>query len=202
MRLIRTDVPVAKGGSICYAAGVNDSKLSKPLGRTLRRKEIVSFVFVLHEYPRQAARGIHSHPWLHLTIVCRGLYSRKQGRQSFDYKTGSLTFLQTNESHTDCYVAGSKCLHVVIPSNVEKALTSAFGTQGIVRGISPDLSACASIALQREFRLSRNGHSPTWQQKWVCTRSISAGPFLSISVARLANTSGDSACCEVGSCLR
>jgi AraC family transcriptional regulator len=144
------------GGCICYAARVDDSKLSKPLGRTLRRKEIGSFVFVHHDYPTQAARATHSHPWLHLTLVCRGLYSRKLGRQSFDYKTGSLTFLPTNESHTDCYAAGSKCLHVVIPSNVERALTSAFGTQGIVRGISPDLSACASIALQREFRHTDN----------------------------------------------
>jgi AraC family transcriptional regulator len=130
------------------------------LGRTLQRKEIGSFVFVHHEYPNQAARAAHFHPWLHLTIVCRGLYSRKLRRQTFDYKSGSLTFLQTNESHTDCYAAGSKCLHVVIPSNVEKALTSAFGPQGIVRAISPDLSAYASIALQREFRHTDN-HSPT-----------------------------------------
>jgi AraC family transcriptional regulator len=156
MRLIRTDVPVAKCACICYAARVNDSILNKPLGRSLQRKEIGSFVFVYHDYPSRAARAAHSHPWLHLTIVCRGLYSRKMGQQSFDYKTGSLTLLQTNESHTDCYAAGSKCLHVVIPSNVEKALTSAFGTQGIVRGISPDLSACASIALQREFRHTDN----------------------------------------------
>jgi AraC-like DNA-binding protein len=63
-----------------------------------------------------------------------------------------MSFLQTNESHTDGYAAGSKCLHVVIPSNVEKALTSAFGSRGIVRCIFPDLSARASIALQREFR--------------------------------------------------
>lgn len=142
--------PVAKCGFICYAARVNDS-LNKPLGRPLQRKEIGSFVFVQHDYPTQAARATHSHPWLHLTIVCRGLYSRGLGRQTVDYKSGSLTFLQTNESHTDRYAAGSKCLHVVIPSNVEKALTSAFGAQGNVCGISPDLSACASIALQREF---------------------------------------------------
>ena len=131
---------------------MNDSNLSKPLGRALQRKEIGSFVFVQHDYPSQAARATHSHPWLHLTIVCRGLYSRRLGQQTVDYKTGSLTFLQTDESHTDRYAAGSKCLHVVIPSIMEKALISAFGTQGIVRGISPDLSACASIALQREFR--------------------------------------------------
>jgi len=147
---------VAKRGTICYAARVNDSELNKPLGRTLRRKEIGSFVFVHHDYPSQAARATHWHPWLHLTIVCRGLYTRKLGQQSFDYKTGSLTFLQTNENHSDRYAAGSKCLHVVIPSNMEKTLTSAFGNQGIMRGVSPDLSACASIALQKEFRSTDN----------------------------------------------
>jgi AraC family transcriptional regulator len=227
---------------------VNDSKLSKPLGRTLQRKEIGSFVFVHHDYPSQAARATHSHPWLHLTLVCRGLYSRKLGRQSFDYKTGSLTFLQTDESHTDCYAAGSKCLHVVIPANVEKALTSAFGTQGIVRGISPDLGACASIALQREFRHTDNDSPmvveallldlisrhldilrdrsvarPKWlsvlldylddtfEQEWTLANvaaEVGVHPvylcrtFLSISIARLENTSGNSACCGVGSCLR
>lgn len=151
--------PMAKCRFICYAAHVNDSNLVKPLGRVLQRKEIGSFVFVHHDYPSQAARATHSHPWLHLTIVCRGLYSRRLGQQTVDYKTGSLTFLQTNECHTDRYAAGSKCLHVVIPANVEKALTSAFGTQGIVCGISPDLSACASIALQTEFRQTDNDSS-------------------------------------------
>ena len=135
---------------------MNAGELNKPLGRTLRRKEIGSFVFVHHDYPTQAVRDAHSHAWLHLTIVCRGLYSRKLGRQSFDYNTGSLTFLQTNESHTDRYAAGSRCLHVVIPSKVEKTLTSAFGSQGITRGIPPDLSASSSVALQREFRNADN----------------------------------------------
>ena len=86
----RTDVTLAKSGCICYAARVNDSEFNKPLGKTLRRKEIGSFVFVHHDYPSQAARDTHWHPWLHLMIVCRGLYSRKVGRQSFDYKTGML----------------------------------------------------------------------------------------------------------------
>src|SRR5215471_3356414 len=111
---------MAKRRCIWYAAHVSDGQLSKPLGRTLQRKEIGSFVFVHHDYPSQAARATHSHPWLHLTIVCRGLYSRTLGQQTFDYKAGALTFLQTDESHTDCYAPGSKCLHVVIPRNLEK----------------------------------------------------------------------------------
>ena len=147
---------MVQNGFVCYAAHVNDSNWNKPLGRTLQRKEIGSFVFVQHDYPSQAARATHSHPWLHLTIVCRGLYSRRLRRQSADYKVGSATLLQTNESHTDWYGAGSKCLHIVIPSDLEKELTSAFGAQGIAHGISPDLSACASIALQREFRNTDN----------------------------------------------
>jgi AraC-like DNA-binding protein len=88
-----------------------------------------------------------------------GFVQSKAGAAKLRLQDRLLTFLQTNESHTDCYAAGSKCLHVVIPSNVEKALTSAFGTQGIVRGISPDLSAHASIALQGEFRHT-DTHSP------------------------------------------
>src|SRR5215469_12945938 len=152
----RTHVTVAKSGGVCYAARVNDSELNKPLGRALQRKEIGSFVFVHHDYSSQAARDTHWHPWLHLTIVCRGLYTRKLGQQSFDYKAGSLTLLRTNESHSDRYAAGSKCLHVVIPSSLEKALTSAFGNQGMMRGISPDLGASSSIALQSEFRHTDN----------------------------------------------
>src|SRR5215470_11914669 len=145
-------MPVAKRGSFCYPAAVNASVSDRAVGRTLRRKQIGPFVFVDHDYPSAAAKAAHSHSWLHLTMVCRGLYSRKLGRRNFDYKSGSLSFLPIEASHTDRYAAGSKCLHVVIPGNVEKAMTSALGSQGTARGISPELSASASIALQREFR--------------------------------------------------
>jgi AraC-like DNA-binding protein len=131
---------------------VKGSELNNPLGTVLDRKKIGSFVFVHHAYPELAERANHSHPWLHLTIVHQGYYCRKLGWRSANYKAGSLTFLQTNDSHTDSYAPGSKCLHVVIPSEVEQRLTSDFGTQGAAGEISPRLSVRFSIALQREFR--------------------------------------------------
>ena len=127
-------------------------ELSIPLGTVLDRKMIGSFVFVHHDYPELAERATHSHPWLHLTIVNRGYYRRKLGSRSGNYKAGSSTFLQTNDNHTDSYAPGSKCLHVVIPSEVEQRLTRDFGTQGGTIEIPPSLSVRFSIALQREFR--------------------------------------------------
>jgi AraC family transcriptional regulator len=128
------------------------SEPSNLLGTVLDRKKIGSFVFVHHDYPEPAERANHSHPWLHLTIVSRGYYRRKLGWRSANYKAGSLTFLPTNDSHTDSYAPGSNCLHAVIPSGVEQRLTSDFGTQGVAGEISPSLSIRFSIALQREFR--------------------------------------------------
>jgi len=143
---------LAKCGHIHYLALVRGSELSNPLGRVLDRKKIGSFVFVHHDYPELSERASHSHPWLHLTMVRQGHYSRMLGRRSANYKAGSLTFLQTNDSHTDSYAPGSKCLHVVIPSEVEQRLTCDFGTQGAAGEIPPSLSVRFSIALQREFR--------------------------------------------------
>ena len=128
------------------------SDLTNPLGRALDRKKIGSFIFVSHDYPVLAERAIHSHPWLHLTIVHQGHYRRKLGSRTANYRAGSLTLLQANDSHADSYAPGSKCLHVVIPSDVEQKLTRDFCTQGVADEISPSLSVRFSIALQREFR--------------------------------------------------
>jgi AraC family transcriptional regulator len=127
------------------------AEVSNPLGSVLDRKKIGSFVLVDHHYPKLAERASHSHPWLHVTMVRQGHYCRKLGRRTNNYQAGSLAFLQTNDSHTDSYAPGSKCLHAVIPSEVELRLTRDFSIQG--RGQIPaSLSARFSIALQREFR--------------------------------------------------
>lgn len=125
---------------------------SKPLGHVLQAKKIGPFLFVDHDYPQLAERASHSHPWLHLAIVRQGFYSRKLARRSANYKAGSLSFLQTNEGHTDSYAAGSKCLHVVIPSDVERKLTRVFSPQLTADEIPPSVSARCAVALQREFR--------------------------------------------------
>lgn len=143
---------MVKRGHTCCPASLKSRELSNPLGTVLDRKKIGSFVFVHHDYPALAERETHSHPWLHLTIVHQGYCHRKLGRQSASYKAGSLTFLQTNDSHTDSYAPGSKCLHIVIPSEVEQRLASDFGPQGAAGKIPPSLSARFSVALQREFR--------------------------------------------------
>jgi len=147
-----TIVPVARCGPFCYSAAVSESELSKPLGRTLQRKKIGSFVFVHHDYPKLAKRTSHSHPWLHLTIVRHGFYSRTLGSRNANYEAGSLSFLQTNDTHTDSYAPGSNCLHVVIPSDIEQALTRGLSPQGAADEIAVSLSARSSVALQREFR--------------------------------------------------
>jgi AraC family transcriptional regulator len=49
------------------------------------------------------------------------------------------------------YAAGSKCLHVVIPPNVEHRLTCDFGTHGAAEEIPSSLSIRSSIVLHREF---------------------------------------------------
>jgi len=92
-------------------------------------------------------------------MVREGQYCRRLGQRTDDYEAGSLTFLQTNDSHTDSYAPGSKCLHVVIPSDVEQRLTRDFGIQGTAGQISPSLSARFSVALEREFR-STDSESP------------------------------------------
>jgi len=143
---------LGKSGHICCPASARASGLSNPLGRVLDRKKIGSFVFVNHHYPKLAERASHSHPWLHLTMVRQGHYCLKLGRRTDNYQAGSLAFLQTNDSHTDSYAPGSKCLHVVIPSEVEQRLTCDFGIQGTAGQIPPSLSARFSIALQSEFR--------------------------------------------------
>lgn len=145
--------PLGKSGHIFCPASARARGLNNPLGRVLDRKKIGSFVFVNHHYPKLAERASHSHPWLHLTMVRQGHYCRKLGRRRTDnYQAGSLTFLQTNDSHTDSYAPGSKCLHVVIPSEVEQRVTREFGIPGTAGPIPPSLSARFSIALQSEFR--------------------------------------------------
>jgi len=144
--------PLRKSGYIRCPASARAIGLSNPLGRVLDRKTIGSFVFVNHHYPKLAERASHSHPWLHLTMVRQGHYCRKLGRRTDTYQAGSLAFLQTNDSHTDSYAPRSKCLHVVIPSEVEQRLTRDFGIQGTSGQISPCLSARFSIALLSEFR--------------------------------------------------
>lgn len=150
-------MPLGKSGHIGCPAPAGASGVNKPLGEVLDRKKIGSFVFVNHHYPKLAERASHSHPWLHLTIVRQGSYCRKLGRRTDNYQAGSLTFLQTNDSHTDSYAPGSKCLHVVIPSEVEERLVCDFAVPGPARQIPPSLSARFSIALQSEFKRADSG---------------------------------------------
>lgn len=139
MNVLRTQV-----GS---AAGRDPS----PIGRLLSRKKIGRFVFVHHDYPALAASARHSHPWLHLTMVGRGQYRRSVGRRTADLQAGSLSLLQTNDSHADSYAPGSACLHVVIPPEVEETLARRVGVRGRTGQLAPTLSARFFTALQREF---------------------------------------------------
>ena len=125
---------------------------SDPLGRVLLRKRIGSFVFVQHEYPELAERNKHSHPWLHLSIVQRGEYFRELGTRISRYRAGSVALLPSEENHTDSYAPGSRCLHVVVPSELEQGLTRDFKKAGIKPDeLTPSVGAMSSIALSLEF---------------------------------------------------
>ena len=136
---MRNDVPGTGGDS------------GNPVGRMLGRKRIEPFVFVHHDYPEQTEGARHSHPWLHLTMVRRGRYRREAAGRTVEYQAGSLSLLQTNDSHTDSYAPGSICLHVVIPPQLEQQLTRHIGVQGRTGQLAPSLSLRFFTALEREF---------------------------------------------------
>lgn len=123
-----------------------------PLGRFIDRKRIGPFVFVEHEYPELAQGASHVHPWLHLTLVRRGHYRRVLGVRATAWKAGSVAFLRAHDRHADAYAPGTRCLHVVIPAEMERKLAGGLGTRNSADEMPPSLSARFSIALQSEFR--------------------------------------------------
>ena len=122
------------------------------LGKAVVRRNIGSFVFVQHSYPQFSGRGQHSHPWLHLSIVQRGHYERRLGKRVSQYRSGAMALLATDESHTDSYAVGTKCLHLVIPSDFETQLSRDFARRErtAIDPIHP-INAAFSVALYREF---------------------------------------------------
>jgi len=100
------------------------------LGKPVARRNIGGFVFVQHLYPQFSERGQHCHPWLHLSIVQRGHYERSLRKRVSRYRSGDLALLATEESHTDSYALGTRCLHLVIPSDFETQLTRDFAGRG------------------------------------------------------------------------
>jgi AraC family transcriptional regulator len=130
-----------------------------PAGKVLGSRNIGPFLLVQHEYPTSVMKERHSHAWLHLAVVQEGFYSRVARSRRFDFRQGSLAFLESHEGHTDAYAAGSKCLHVVIPSDVEYRLSCDFRTGVALGEALHEVAAPASIALQHEF-LSPSRSSP------------------------------------------
>jgi len=111
------------------------------LGKAISRKTVSHFIFVQHVYPRLSERRQHTHPWLHLSIVQRVLCARSLSKKISHYRAGTMALLATDESHTDSYAPGTKCLHMVIPSHLETRLARDFAC----RGIDPaDVVAAAS----------------------------------------------------------
>jgi len=130
-----------------------------PAGTVLGFRNIGSFLLVEHEYPTTVTKERHWHSWLHLAVVQQGSYSRVSRSRRYDFRPGSLAFLESNESHTDIYAGGSKCLHVVIPCELERRLSHDFRT-GIALGeVLHQVAAPAAITLQQEFLLP-SGSSP------------------------------------------
>jgi len=92
-------------------------------------------------------------------MVSGGCYRRTVGGRTVDHHAGSLSFLRTNDSHTDFYAPGSTCLHVVIPPEIEETLARRVGVPGRTGQLNPTLSARFFSALQREFART-GGNSP------------------------------------------
>lgn len=130
------------------------------LGKATSRKAVNDFIFVQHLYPRLSERRQHSHPWLHLSIVQRGLYTRSLGKKISHYPAGTMALLATDDSHSDRYEPGTKCLHIVIPSHLETRLARDFACRGRtpLTPVHPINVEC-SVALYREFE-QPDSHSP------------------------------------------
>lgn len=123
------------------------------LGKAVARRDVGGFVFVQHLYPQFSGRKQHSHPWLHLSILQRGHYEGSLGKKVSRYRAGDVALLATDETHTDSYAPGTKCLHVVIPSDLETKLTRDFATRGRTPiGPMHPINAASSVALYREFK--------------------------------------------------
>ena len=67
------------------------------LGKVIVRKTVGDFVFVQHLYPQWSQRGHHTHPWLHLSILQRGQYSRSLGGHISYHRAGTMALLATDE---------------------------------------------------------------------------------------------------------
>ena len=123
------------------------------LGKAVARKDIGGFVFVQHVYPQFSEKGQHCHPWLHLSVVQGGHYDRSLGKKVSHYRSGDVALLTTDENHTDSYASGTKCLHLIIPSDFERQLTCDLTGRGRAP-IDPahPINASFSVALYREFK--------------------------------------------------
>jgi AraC family transcriptional regulator len=121
------------------------------LGTPTARKAIGPFVFVQHRYPNFCRRARHSHSWQHLSLVQRGHYLRILCNRLQQFRPGELSLLPTEETHSDEYAPGTKCLHMVIPSSFEARLTREFPTRRIAGGATSSLKAACAVALYREF---------------------------------------------------
>ena len=122
------------------------------LGTPTARQAIGPFVFVQHRYPNFCRRARHSHSWLHLSLVQRGHYLRMLSNRVEQFGPGELSLLPTEETHSDEYAPGTKCLHMVIPSSFETPLTRELpARRSIAAGTKSVLNAACAVALYREF---------------------------------------------------
>lgn len=96
---------------------------------------------------------------MHLSVVLRGHCERSLGKRVSRYRSGDFALLTTDERHTDSYSPGTKCLHLVISSDLETQLTRDFARHGRapIDPVHP-INAAFSVALYHEFK-NADGHS-------------------------------------------
>ena len=130
------------------------------LGTIVDRRRIGTYFFVQHMYPQSSRNTQHCHPWLHLSIVQCGRYERSLGSRLAQYRSGDMALLTTNERHADSYALGTKCLHLVIPSDFEALLIRNFGglSRAPIEPIHP-INATFAIPLYREFKKADSNSS-------------------------------------------
>ena len=62
--------------------------------------------------------------------LCNGTLQRSLRKRVSRYRSGDLALLATDESHTDSYALGTRCLHLAIPSDFGTQLTRDFAGRG------------------------------------------------------------------------
>src|SRR5579864_862928 len=125
-------------------------------GKLIRQRTSGILKIREHHYPEGLALPQHTHESAYMTVVLYGDYVESCAGSEESCGPGAIRFLPAGESHSDRYVAATRCLHVQIPLGILERLREleydVIGTVG-----APSLSELGR-RLYREF-LEENAES-------------------------------------------